>query len=471
MGIELILGLLVGIVLGVAAGAGLCWYAVSERLRRARDIASDCEKDFIEEKTRAKHLKNQLAQADAEVVKLRESVRKYETNWVSATTELRESRRQLEEQRALVEKAKAELSKTFQSLAQNTLQQSQAAFLQLATDKFNALKTQATTDLDIRRAAIETLVQPMTASLAAYEKATQELEAKRQKELGLLGEQLRAVAATQSLLHTETSRLVQALKSPQVRGRWGEVTLKRTAELVGMHEYCDFQQQVSVAAGEDGPLRPDMIVRLPADREVVVDSKVPLGGFLEAIEALTDECRTVALQKHAKQVLAHVDRLSAKEYWSQFAGSPEFVVLFIPNDSFLAAAAEQNPALVEYALGKKIVLATPTTFVALLRAVEYGWQQRRAIDNAQRIRNLGQELYDHFAVLVEHLSRIGSSLSAAVRSYNSAVGSFESRILPAARRFRELGAKGRKEIEELETLDVCVRSGAEVELEGDIRPD
>lgn len=461
---ELLVAFGVGILTGLAVGAGACWFLMGKQVRDAQWSAVQIEKEFAVEESRVKMLKKLLERGDTEKHHLTEAVRKLETRWATATTQLDESRKQVESQRGLVETAKTELSKTFQLLAQNTLQHTQSSFLQLAEDKFRSLKSEAAVDLDTRKTAIETLVKPMSESLIAYEKATHELESKRQLELGALGEQLRAVATTQAQLQSETGRLVQALKSPQVRGRWGEVTLRRTAELAGMHEYCDFSQQVTVV-DEDGPLRPDMIVRLPAEREVIVDSKVPLGGFLEAIEATSDDARTLALQKHAKQVQAHVDRLSAKEYWGQFAGSPEFVVLFIPNDSFLAAAAEQNPNLVEYALAKKVVLATPTTFVALLRAVEYGWQQRRAIDNAERIRNLGQEMSDRFAVLVEHLSRVGVSLSAAVKSYNAAVGSFESRILPAARRFRELGAKGRKEVEVLETIDTDVRIIADGVLE------
>jgi DNA recombination protein RmuC len=259
------------------------------------------------------------------------------------------------------------------------------------------------------------------------------------------------------LLSAETSKLVNALKAPQVRGRWGEVALRRTAELAGMTPYCDFEEQVSVSS-EDGLFRPDMRIRLPAGRGLIVDSKVPLAAFLEALEANTDEQRTACLAKHAKQVAAHVDKLAAKEYWRQFEATPEFVVpefvvLFIPNDSFLAAAAEQNPELVEIALSKKVVLATPTTFVALLRAIEYGWRQQIAVENALRIRNLGQELSDRFSNLVEHLTRVGAALTKSVEAYNSAVGTFESRILPTARRFKDLGAVGRKEIEELHTID------------------
>src|SRR5262249_34616197 len=274
---------------------------------------------------------------------------------------------------------------------------------------------------------------------------------KRLKEIGAVGEQLRAVAETQSVLQRETAKLISALKSPNVRGRWGEITLRKTAELAGMSSYCDFREQ-ETADTEGSRLRPDMVVKLPAEREVVVDSKVPLGGFLEALEAQSDAERAFALEKHAKQVAQHVSKLSSKEYWGQFRSAPEFVVLFIPNDSFLAAAAEKDPELVESALAKRIVIATPTTFIALLRAIEFGWRQRIAVENAEHIRNLGQELSDRFGILVDHLAKLGTALGKAVECHNAAIASFEARILPAARRFKTLGAGGRKAIEELQPI-------------------
>src|SRR5581483_2279412 len=263
---------------------------------------------------------------------------------------------------------------------------------------------------------------------------------------------------------TETAKLVQALQSHRVRGRWGEITLRRTAELAGMSPYCDFAEQERAETG-DGHLRPDMIVRLPAGRSIVVDSKAPLDAFLEAMEALTDQDRETALQRYASQVRSHVMQLASKQYWAQFPSAPEFVVLFIPNDSFLGAAAERDRSLIETALNRRVVFATPTTLFALLFAIERGWRQDQISQNAERVSQIGQELYDRMATLADHLIRVGGSLGKAVESYNAAVTTIEGRILPSARRFKELGAAGKREIDVVPTLDQTVRRLQEPELE------
>jgi DNA recombination protein RmuC len=265
------------------------------------------------------------------------------------------------------------------------------------------------------------------------------------------------VAETEAALRTETSKLVTALQSHRVRGRWGEITLRRTAELAGMSSFCDFAEQER-GETEDSRLRPDMIVKLPSGRSIVVDSKAPLDAFLDAMDASTEQEREAALQRYAAQVRAHVTQLASKEYWAQFPSAPEFVVLFIPNDSFLGAAAERDRGLIESALGKGVVFATPTTLFALLFAVERGWRQDQMSQNAERVSELGQELYDRMATLVDHLNKVGGSLGKAVESYNAAVGTFESRIFPSARKFKELGAGGKKEIEELPIIDEAVRT-------------
>jgi len=401
--------------------------------------------------------RQQLSQSKTESKRLNETLRKYEAAWTKAKTRLEEAEKNLKEQKVLVDQAEARLIETFKSLAAQALALNNRGFLVLAEENFKAIKNEASVDLDARKVAIEALVKPVSETLVSYQKETKELEQKRLKEIGAVGEQLRTVAETQVLLHRETSRLVNALKSPQVRGRWGEVVLQRTAELAGMTAYCDFFPQESQTT-ETGRIRPDMVVRLPERREVVVDSKVPLGAFMEAIEAHTEEQRNLALDKHAKQVKNHVDKLSAKEYWGQFPSAPEFVVLFIPNDSFLTAAAERDPDLIEYALKNKVVIATPTTFIALLRAIEHGWRQQKGIENALVITQLGQQLSDRIATLVEHLKKVGVALGKAMDCYNSAVGSIEDRILPSARRFKALGAVGKKEIEMLELVDKTPRA-------------
>lgn len=480
-------GFIFGILFGLISGAIIAWLLVSSREKATRATALAVEErrtaaaEALVEETR-----NQMQLAQAEAKTARANLRKFEAAWIAAKTRLADTEnhlkeqrtlvetaaktrladteKHLREQRSLVEKAKQNLSDAFVSLAAQALSLNNKTFLALAEEKFKAIRGEAKADLEARRSAIETLVKPIGESLTAYQSETRRLEEKRLKEIGAVGEQLRSVAETQSALQRETAKLIGALKSPNVRGRWGEITLRRTAELAGMSRYCDFREQETSDA-DCNRLRPDMVVKLPADREVVVDSKVPLGGFLEALEAQTEEARTLALEKHAKQVGQHVCRLSSKEYWGQFPSAPEFVVLFIPNDSFLAAAADRDPELVESALAKKIVLATPTTFIALLRAIEFGWRQRIAVENAENIRNLGQELSDRFALLADHLAKLGTALGKAVECHNAAVASFEGRILPTARRFKTLGAGGRKAIEKLQPISHSLRVVTALERE------
>jgi len=303
-----------------------------------------------------------------------------------------------------------------------------------------------------RQTSLEALMNPLTESLRTYQQETKALEDKRLREFSSVSEQLKYLAAAQSTLQAETSKLVNALRSPHVRGRWGEIALRKTAELAGMSAYCDFHEQESVST-ETGRLRPDMLVRLPAGRDVVVDSKVPLNAFLDSLEATTDESRDIALKRHAGQVKTHIRQLASKEYWDQFPAAPEFVVLFIPNDSFLAAAAEQDPSLIESALTQKVVIATPTTFIALLRAIAYGWRQEHVAEGAQRISTFGQELAERMGTMVEHFSKVGHALGRTVESYNATVASLENRVLPSARKFKQLGVNPRKDLPDLQSVE------------------
>jgi DNA recombination protein RmuC len=449
-GLFLILGLFIGVVIGWVIRNARTKVAVGSALREHETRTAAAE-------ARVEEVRQQLNLAKDDFEILRERLGQAETAKAAAETRVDETEKNLAEQKALLEDAKAKLSDTFRSLAAEALAGNNRGFLTLAEEKFKALKEGAAADLDTRKKAIEMIIQPLAETLSTYQKETKELEDKRLRDLSTVGEQLRSLATAQTTLQGETAKLVNALKSPQVRGRWGEIALRKTAELAGMSPHCDFVEQESVKT-EDGRLRPDMVVKLPAGREVIVDSKVPLGGFLEALEAKTDEEREAALTKHASQVNQHVTKLASKEYCDQFTAAPEFVVLFIPNDSFLAAAAEKDPGLVESALTKKIVIATPTTFIALLRAIAYGWRQELVAESAQRISDLGQELSDRMATLAEHLIKVGGAIGKAVESYNAAVGSFETRILPSARKFRDLGAGGKKEIEELQPIDQIPRA-------------
>ena len=305
---------------------------------------------------------------------------------------------------------------------------------------------------EAERKAIEALVAPLAEALATYQREARGLEEKRLREISSVGEQMRSVAETQALLHAETSKLASALRSPQVRGRWGEMTLRRIAEVAGLSAHCDFEEQPTVGA-DGGRQRPDMIVRLPAGRRIVVDAKAPLAGYLDALEARGEREKDEALRRYAGQVRSHVTNLASKEYWEQSPGSPEFVVLFVPNDSFLAEAALKDPGLLEYAVGRRVVIATPASLIALLLAVAYGWRQASISENAEKVSALGQELYGRMATLAEQMAKIGGALGRAVESYNAAVASIESRVFPSARKLGELGAGGAREVEVLQPVD------------------
>lgn len=408
-------------------------------------------------------LRRQLQEEQRSNQDLANRVRELEAARASVEARHEEVQRSLEEQRKVLEEARAQLADTFRSLAAQALDATNQTFLNLASERFTSLQTSASAELAGQRQAIEQLVGPLQEALTAYQKEAKELEEKRLREVSAVGEQLRAVATAQVALQTETSKLVNALRAPHVRGRWGEIALRNTAELAGMAHYCDFIEQKTVD-GTEHRLRPDMIVRLPAGRVVVVDSKVPLAAFLEALDAHSEADRDAALHRHAVQLRQHINQLAAKSYWNQFERSPEFVVVFIPNDSFLAAAVERDHELIAWALQQQVVVATPTTFVALLRAIAYGWRQEQIAESAQQISALGQELHERIANFTEHLQRLGNALSKTVEHFNAAVGSLEGRVLPQARRFKMLGAAGKKDVDELQRIDITTRSLSSVSV-------
>ena len=358
--------------------------------------------------------------------------------------------------------AKDQLADTFKALASDALRGNNETFIGQATQVFKTVKTEAEGDLAQRQQAIEGLIKPLNEALQRYETQIANMERARQSAYGGLDQHLKMLAQAHERLQQETGNLVKALRAPQVRGQWGEITLKRVAELAGMVEHCDFREQETVQ-GETGRLRPDMIIQLPAGRQIVVDAKTVLAAYLEAVEAQDDEVRRERLRQHATQVRARMDQLSAKAYWSQFAQAPEFVVLFLPGEQFLGAALEYDRTLIEEGFAKKVVIATPTTLIALLRAVAYGWRQEQLAENAQAISALGKDLFERMAVLAEYLSDVGASLNKSVTAYNKAVGSLEARVLPSARRFKDLGIGSEKDIPKLESLEQAPRPVPEVD--------
>jgi DNA recombination protein RmuC len=353
---------------------------------------------------------------------------------VASDTRAEEIRRQLEAQRSLVEQAEGRLSDTFKAISADALRGNSEAFVESARQT----------------------LEPLREALRGYESHLREVESQRQSAYGSLEAQLKNLLSSEQQLQRETGNLVNALRRPQVRGRWGELTLRRVVELAGMSEHVDFSEQVT-ADTDEGRLRPDMVVHLPAGRQVVIDAKVSLEAYLSALEATDEEARTACLTQHCRQIREHIRQLSAKSYWEQFELAPEFVVMFVPGESFLHAACSVDNQLIEQAMEERVVLASPTTLVALLRAVAYGWRQDQIAASAQEVSNLGRELYDRIRRFAGHLARLGKNLESSTAAYNQAVGSLESRVLPSARRFRELGAAAGEDIPELGQVDTRPR--------------
>lgn len=345
----------------------------------------------------------------------------------------------------------------FARLSQEALERNRSAFLDLATEKLKEFQMTADHALGQRATAVEGLVKPIREALDKTEQHLREVERTRSAAFASLSQELRMLGESQRLLQGETRALVQALRQPQVRGRWGELTLRRLAELAGMVAHCDFFEQETTRDGDQALLRPDVLIRLPEDRLIVIDAKTPLDAYLRALEAPDEAQRALALRSHADAVRTHVRKLAAKSYWNQFANSPEFVVLFIPGDQFLAPALELDPSLLEDALTQQVILATPTSLVALLRAVAFGWRQRALEENAQEIRRVGEDLHGRLAVFAQHLGTLGKGLEQGVEAYNKAVGSFERMVMPGARKFVELGVAEKKPLHPPEPLEATPR--------------
>jgi DNA recombination protein RmuC len=355
------------------------------------------------------------------------------------------------------EAATSRLARSFSEMSSQSLQSNSENFLRLAEQNLGIQQEKAKRELSEREKAVEDLVKPIREALQDSQKQITELEKSRSEAYGSIKTQIESMQDSQRSLAQETQNLVKALRRPEVRGRWGEITLRRLVELAGMVEHCDFQEQVH-SVGEDQIIRPDLIVRMPDQRELVVDVKTPLDAYLEAIEAPDDAQRKIGMQRHARAIKEHIRTLSSKAYWAQFNESPEFVILFIPGDQFLSAALTEDADLIEYALSRQIILATPTSFVALLKAVAYGWRQNSMTENAQEIRVLAEDLHGRIATFVGHMNKVGRQLASSVENYNRAVGSLERKVLPGARKFVELGVQSKKEIEKLETIDPVPRT-------------
>jgi DNA recombination protein RmuC len=443
----------VGALLGGALGWAMARVRAEATIRGTRE---DLHGRLAAAETRNDELTKQLSQRDLETSDLRGALDRERSARTQADTRLEAAQQSMDEQRALLEDARTQLVQTFKALSADALRENQVSFLTLADER-----------LSRREHAVDALVSPLKEAMQRVESQTQQLESRREGAYATLEEQLRTLRTSSEDLRRETGNLVTALRGSQVRGRWGELTLHRVVELAGLAEHCDFQEQVTLR-GEGGPLRPDMVVHLPGERDVVVDAKVPLSAYLDALDTSRPEERNTALLRHASQMRQHMSTLGGKAYWAQFATSIDLVVMFVPGEAFVAAAVEQDPALLEDAMSQRVVVATPTTLIALLRAIAYGWKQERLASSAVEIRDLGRELYERLRTLAGHVDRIGVTLGQSVRAYNDAIGSLESRVLPKAREFRDLGAGEGDEIRRLKGIEHVPRALASVELTGQL---
>lgn len=380
---------------------------------------------------------------------------------------LESERRAAEERVGAIAGARDELANQFSALSSTALEQNSTRFLALAEQRLKDQQSAGKTELESQKRDVKQLVKPVEEKLEAVDKVLREMEKERSQAYGGLNRQLVEVAQTQQRLHAETSNLVTALRAPHVRGRWGEVQLKRVCEMAGMLAHCDFYEQQTVDA-EGGVLRPDVVVKLPGGKDVVVDAKAPLTAYLDAIDAKDEQTREACLDNYARHVREHIQKLSAKSYSSQFESSPEFVVMFLPGEVFYSAALERMPDLIERSVEESVLIATPTTLIALLKAVAYGWRQERMAESAREVSKLGRELYQRLSLLSERFGKLGKRLDSSVRAYNEAVGTLESRVLVSARKFDEHGvAPDGEDLEAPSQVEISVRRLQSPEAGGD----
>lgn len=445
MNIWIIFGIVAAVIIGLFVG----WLFASSRVSRLLSQSAGQIAQLSETRL-------QLEAARTDTDRLRKELVAEQALRHRAEADRQNERANLEEQKRLLNEAEAKLREAFDSLASKALQQSNEQFLHLAQQRLATFQEQATGDLAQRQESIRGLIDPLQQRLTDLQNHLGRMESNRESAYGELRTQVQGLAQSNRDLQKETGTLVNSLRQPQVKGSWGELTLRRAVELAGMSPHCDFEEQVSVDTSE-GRLRPDMIIHLPGNAHVVVDAKVPRHGFIKAAGAQTDEEREEGLADHVRLLRSHVSVLSSKEYWKQFEPSPDFVVLFVPGEVFFSAALEKDPSLLEDALSNHVVLASPANLVAILRSVAYGWRQEQVAASAQEISALGRDLFERLVNFVDHISDIRSGLERANNSFNKAVGSLEARVLPTARKLKEKGIQSTSELTSVEPTETSLR--------------
>src|SRR6266851_2416296 len=430
-------------VVGLLFGSMIAWLVL-----RSKAAASNARLSLMEK---------ELTAAKADLARLQQAHTELVAGKARLESALESERKTSTEKMELVTRASEELRNAFKAMAADALKSNNQQFLALARENLERFQSEARGDLEGRQKAVADMVAPVRESLSKVDAEIQQMEVARGAAYAGLHAQVQSLITTQAKLQSETGNLVRALRTPNVRGRWGEIQLRRVVEIAGMLSYCDFTEQESVTT-ESGRLRPDLVVKLPGGKHVVVDAKTPLQAFLDAFETTDEDARRACLANHARQVRDHMNTLSGKKYWEQFDATPEFVVMFLPGETFFSAALEQDSSLIEHGVLNRVIPASPTTLIALLKAINYGWNQEKLARNAQRISALGKELHDRLRLLAGHITSVGTGLDRAVESYNKAVGSLESRVLVSARKFAELGASVADDIPELEPIETTARA-------------
>ena len=430
-------------VIGLLFGSVIAWLALRSRSAALHARLSLTEKELAAEK--------------ADLARLQQAHTELVAGKARAESALEAERKSSTEKIESVSRAGEDLRNAFKAMAADALKSNNSSFLVIAQETLRRFQSEAQGDLDARQKAVADMVAPVRDSLNKVDEKIQQMEVARGDAYGELRAQVQSLISTQKELQSETGNLVRALRTPNVRGRWGEIQLRRVVEIAGMLSYCDFTEQESVTT-ESGRLRPDLVVKLPGGKHVVVDAKTPLQAFLDAFETTDEDARRACLANHARQVRDHMNTLSGKKYWEQFEATPEFVVMFLPGETFFSAALEQDSGLIEHGVLNRVIPASPTTLIALLKAINYGWNQEKLARNAQQISALGKELHDRLRLLAGHITSVGTGLDRAVESYNKAVGSLETRVLVSARKFAELGASVADDIPELEPIETTARA-------------